>query len=84
MEEDILKPTPEVAVRVEELLREQLFERGIKIIELAPEKIKKSMECHIAPDQSMTYFWDNEALLHVVPEKQDDAVLWRMFTKDDL
>jgi len=84
MKEDILKPTPEVATRVEELLREQLFEKGIIINELAPEKIKKSMKCHVAPDQSMTYFWEKEALLYVVPEKQGDSILWRMFTKDDM
>ena len=46
------------------------------------------MTCHIAPDNSMTYLWKNEPILHVTPEKREQdgetSVLWRMFTKDDI
>ena len=65
------RPTPEVGRRVEELLREQL-------------EISRGMECRIAPDNSMTYFWKGEAILHVTPEVRADSVLWRMFTRDDM
>lgn len=78
------RPTPEVGRRVEELLREQLQERGVNLRALQPEEISRDMECRIAPDNSMTYFWRGEALLHVTPEIRADSVLWRMFTKDDM
>ncbi len=78
------RPTPEVAQRIEELLREQLAERGINPGALLPEEISRHMECHIAQDNSMTYFWKGEAILHVMPEIRTDSVLWRMFTRDDM
>lgn len=79
------RPTPEVARRIEELLQEQLYERGVQVGKLTPEEIAKSMKCHIAPDNSMTYFWNNHAILDVIPEEQEhsQSVIWRMFTKDD-
>ncbi len=78
-----LKPNAQVAARVEELLREQLQERGLRVADLHPGYIAENMTCHIAPDSSLTYFWKHEAILRVVPELNHDAVLWRMFTADD-
>ena len=78
------RPTPEVGRRVEELLREQLEERGVNPRALLPEEISRGMECRIAPDNSRTYFWKGEAILHVTPEVRADSVLWRMFTRDDM
>ena len=78
------RPTPEVGRRVEELLGEQLEERGVKPRALRPEEISRDMKCYIAPDNSMTYFWRGEAILHVMPEVRPDSVLWRMFTGDDM
>ena len=86
--EDAPKPNLQVAARVEELLREQLEEMGVNPRKLAPEEIAAGMTCHLAPDGSMTYFWKEEPILHVTPEKRErdgeTSVLWRMFTKDDL
>ena len=81
------KPDARVAARVEELLREQLAERGVALGELTPADIATGMDCAIAPDNSMTYYWQNEPILHVVPERiradGEDIVRWRMFTRDD-
>ena len=81
------KPDARVAARVEELLREQLAERGVALSELTPADIATGMDCAIAPDNSMTYYWQNEPILHVVPERiradGEDIVRWRMFTRDD-
>ena len=86
--EDAPKPNLQVAARVEELLREQLEERGVNPRNLAPEDIAAGMTCHLAPDGSMTYFWKEEPLLYVTPEKREKdgehSVYWRMFTKDDM
>ena len=86
--EDAPKPNLQVAARVEELLREQLEERGINPRTLPPEDIAANMKCYIAPDNSMTYLWKNEPSLYVTPEKREQdgetSVLWRMFTKDDM
>ena len=49
------RPTPEVGRRVEELLREQLEERGVNPRALLPEEISRGMECRIAPDNSMAH-----------------------------
>lgn len=85
-QQDIPRPTPEVAKRIEELLQEQLYELGVNVKNLKPEEIAKSMKCHIAPDNSMTYYWNNHAILDVIPEIQKGTqfVKWRMFTKDDI
>ena len=77
-------PNAQVAQRIEELLKEQLYELGIDVKKLNPEEIAQSMKCHVAPDKSMTYFWKNKPLLDVVPEVKGDSVAWRMFTKDDI
>lgn len=82
------RPTPEVARRVEELLREQLRERGVSLAALSPQDIAEGMVCTLAPDNSMTYIWRGDPVLHVVPEQKSgpdgDSVLWRMFTQDDM
>jgi hypothetical protein len=85
---DAPRPNRQVAARVEELLHEQLEEKGINPRTLAPEDIAANMHCHIAPDNSLTYFWNNDPILYVTPEKHEQdgeiSVLWRMFTKDDI
>ena len=78
------RPNAQVAQRVEELLQEQLYEMGIDVKKLSPDEIAKSMKCHVAPDNSMTYFWKNHAILDIVPEAKDGSITWRMFTKDDI
>ena len=82
-----LRPTPQVAARVEELLREQLGERGVAVSRLTPAEITQNMNCALAPDGSMTYYWKEEPILHIKPERRhrdgEDSVLWRMFTRDD-
>lgn len=78
------RPTPEVAQRIEELLREQLYELGINVKELDPNDIAKHMKCHVGPNNSMTYFWKEEMILDIVPEPKDGSITWRMFTKDDI
>ncbi|MGN1037863.1 MAG: hypothetical protein ACI4P0_00535 [Mailhella sp.] len=86
--EDPPKPNLQVAARVEELLKEQLEEKGVNPRSLRPEEIAARMTCHIAPDNSMTYAWDGDPILYVTPEKREHdgepSVLWRMFTKDDM
>ncbi|MCH5277301.1 MAG: hypothetical protein J1E80_05635 [Desulfovibrionaceae bacterium] len=81
------RPTPAVARRVEELLREQLFELGVNPAKLSPRDIAEGMLCRIAPDNSLTYEWQGRPLLHVTPELKNgpegESVLWRMFTRDD-
>lgn len=76
-------PTPEVAQRIEEILREQLEELGVVIKKLSPDEISANMKCHIGPDNSLSYFWKNVAILDVIPEKTKDGINWRMFTKED-
>lgn len=87
MSESVPRPNLQVAARVEELLREQLEERGINPRALAPEDIAAHMHCHLAPDGSMTYLWKGDPILYVTPEKKlrngETSVLWRMFTRDD-
>lgn len=82
------RPTPEVARRVEELLREQLFEAGVNPAALSPEEIAGGMTCRVAPDNSLTYLWRGAPILYVTPEvksgPEGESVLWRMFTRDDL
>lgn len=81
------RPDAHVAARVEELLREQLFEIGVNPASLSPHDIIEHMTCALAPDNSMTYAWKGQALLHVTPEIHHDpegeCVRWRMFTTDD-
>lgn len=76
-------PTPEVTQRIEEILREQLEELGVVIKKLSPDEISANMKCHIGPDNSLSYFWKNVAILDVIPEKTEDGINWRMFTKED-
>lgn len=82
------RPDARVARRVEELLREQLQEMGINPSLLQPHEIAAHMTCRIAPDNSMTYSWKNQAILSIVPEvdsgPDETIVRWRMFTQDDL
>lgn len=78
------RPNAQVAKRIEELLHEQLYEMGINAKKLSPNEIAKSMKCHVAPDNSMTYYWNNCAILDIVPEPHDGSIIWRMFTKDDM
>lgn len=86
--QEIPKPTRQVAARVEELLREQLMESGVDPRRLTPEQIAKDMLCTLAPDGSMTYAWQGTPILHITPERRERdgerSVLWRMFTKDDM
>lgn len=81
------RPTPAVARRVEELLREQLREAGVDPAALSPRDIAADMVCRVAPDNSLTYLWRGTPLLHVTPEVQSgpdgESVRWRMFTRDD-
>ena len=69
-------------------MREQLAERGVAVRDLSPADIATGMTCALAPDGSMTYYWENDPILHVRPEKRkrdgEESVLWRMFTRDDL
>lgn len=76
-------PNTQVAARIEELLREQLEEMGVNIKKLTPEEISANMKCHIGPDNSLSYFWKNTAILDVIPEQTEDGTNWRMFTKED-
>lgn len=82
------RPTPDVARRVEALLREQLQEHGVNPAALSPQDIVEGMVCALAPDNSMTYIWRGTPLLYVIPEQKSgpdgDAVVWRMFTQDDM
>lgn len=75
------RPTPEVAARIEELLREELIELGENPQSLEPAEIAKHMVCEVQDDSSMTYIWKGTPILHVQPEKDEDMVRWRMFTK---
>ena len=77
------KPNAQVAARIEELLREQLEEMGVTIKNLTPDEISQNMKCHIGPDNSLSYFWKNRAILDVVPETTENGTNWRMFTKED-
>ena len=82
------RPTPEVARRIEELLREQLYEKGENPAALEPHTIVSNMMCHLEPDGGMIYLWKEEPILHVRPEisREDgeNVTLWRMFTQDDV
>lgn len=62
------KPTPQVARRVEELLREVLQERGVNPKNLQPQEIAANMVCQIGDDNSMLYCWKGQPILRVVPE----------------
>ena len=75
-----------VAARVEELLREQLAEKGIDAAALEPHEISQHMTCDVYPDETMVYSWKQEPLLRIVPEKDDAGTIlrWRMFTGDDM
>ncbi len=90
MERSSTQPRPDkrVAARIEDLLREQLAERGVSVSGLSPSDIATGMTCALAPDGSMTYYWENEPILFVRPEHRERdgerSVLWRMFTRDDL
>lgn len=81
------RPTPEVAARIEELLREQLAEMGVVVKNLQAHEIKENMACHIEEDYSMTYFWRDFPILYVSPEERwrdgERSVYWRMFTRDE-
>lgn len=73
-----------VAMRIEELLREQLEEIGVDPVELEPHEIAENMHCDIWPDQTMVYNWKGTPLLRVVPERHEDGSIdWRMFTSED-
>ncbi len=78
-----MRPTPEVAARIEELLREELRELGEDPARIRPEDIAAHMRCEIQDDYSMTYFWKDLPILHVQPEKTEDGTNWRMFTRED-
>ncbi len=77
------KPTPDVARRVEELLREQLYEMGEDVAHLTADAINSKMQCFLETDGSMTYYWDGFPILFVTPEVREDSVMWRMFTRDE-
>ena len=81
------RPDAGVAARVEELLREQLGELGVRVSALEPHEIAAGMSCEIGDDNSLTYSWKGVPLLHVSPEiirrDGEDVVRWRMFTRDD-
>lgn len=86
MNDFIPKPTPEVAARIEELLREQLLDMGERVSGLDPGQIAEHMFCELHEDGSLTYAWKGQPILHVLPEVLDDEpghVIWRMFTKED-
>lgn len=80
---ELFKPNAQVANRIEELLREQLEELGVSIKNLTPDEISQNMKCHVGPDNSLSYFWKNTAILDVVPEETENGINWRMFTKED-
>ena len=77
-----MRPTPEVAARIEELLREELLELGENPATLRPEEIAADMRCEVQDDYSMTYSWKGLPILHVQPETDEDGVRWRMFTRE--
>lgn len=73
-----------VAMRVEELLQEQLERLGVDLSSLEPHEISEHMHCKIWPDQTMVYSWKEQPILRIVPEEQEDGSLsWRMFTQDE-
>lgn len=76
------KPGADVLKRVEELLREELAERGIAVDRLPPHVISGTMRCGVHPDGALSYVWDNEPILDAVPEvAEDGAVTWRLLAR---
>lgn len=78
-----MRPTPAVAARVEELLREELLALGEHPARLAPDQIAAHMVCEVQDDYSLTYIWKGTPILHARPEADADGVTWRMFTRED-
>ena len=78
-----MRPTPEVAARIEELLREELALLGELPGSHKPEEIAANMQCEVQDDFSMTYIWKGLPILHVQPELTEDGVRWRMFTREE-
>ena len=78
-----MRPTPEVAARIEELLREELSLLGENPRTFKPEEIAANMECEVQDDNSMTYIWKGLPILHVQPEPTENGVHWRMFTREE-
>ncbi len=78
-----VKPDLETMRRVEELLREQLIERGEDPSSLPPHDIARHMRCAVHPDGAMAYDWKGLPILDVLPEpRADGTVQWRFFTRD--
>lgn len=83
MEENSPKPDRYVMQRVEELLREQLEARGLHIADIPPHEIRRKMVCAVHPGGALSYSWEGEAVLEVIPERQPGGkVRWRFFTGD--
>ncbi len=76
-----MKPPKELADRIEELLREELIERGEDPSTLDPSNIAKNMFCEVQDDYGMLYIWKDEPILHVFPEQEGDVIKWRIFTR---
>lgn len=76
------KPDLEVLQRVEELLRDELAERGIDVSKLQPHEISAAMSCGVHPDGALSYVWNNEPVLDALPEEQaDGTVRWRLLAR---
>lgn len=69
--------------KVEELLREQLAERGEDPALLPPHVIARHMRCGVRGNGALAYVWRGEPVLDVDPEPlPDGGVRWRIFVRD--
>lgn len=78
-----MKAPPELAPRIETLLREELIELGENPAALEPHEIAANMVCTLGSDSSMTYSWKGTDILYVFPDTDEDGtIVWRMFTRE--
>lgn len=76
---------PDLALmrRIEELLREQLAERGEDPDHLPPHIIARHMHCGVSGNGALAYAWKGEPILDVNPEPlPGGGVRWRIFIRD--
>lgn len=77
-----MRPPPELAQRIEELLREELLELGENPAQIEAHHIAANMRCALGPDNSMTYSWKDTEILRVFPDSTETGLVWRMFTRE--
>ncbi|MDL2279431.1 hypothetical protein LJC15_02045 [Desulfovibrio sp. OttesenSCG-928-G11] len=76
---------PDLALmrRIEELLREQLAERGEDPDHLPAELIARHMHCGVSKNGALAYVWKGDPILDVNPEPlPGGGVRWRIFIRD--